>query len=265
MPASSSERRRRSRPTPRTRRPVNRASGARRPRRPRRSHGMRLLLPAVVIVALTAFFAAAAFAGLGGDSTMEECGSCHTIAETPLFSHERHAAGRECRSCHGDTDHSSATSFRSRLGLSVAAATDAAGVPILTVPAPGVEEPSAVEGHRSVSCSSCHDMRVMSCDSCHQRPQAEHFEQQACTQCHSVERPFSEPSLEHVTFGAHNFADEACTACHDGGAQSPGPSCRSCHGNSCGVGVTTMRGCLECHESGTTAKWLDGSKPVGED
>lgn len=60
--------------------------------------------------------------------------------------------------------------------------------------------------------------------------------------------------MAHVTFGAHETADMACDSCHATGSKHE-PSCRACHGDSCGKGVTTVAGCLECHETGTTDDW----------
>lgn len=98
------------------------------------------------------------------------------------------------------------------------------------------------------------------CIDCHEPPQPDHYAEDSappadCAQCHSPERPFSEPRLSHTTFGEHTFAVE-CASCHDAAATDQ-PSCRSCHGDICGKGVTTVEGCLECHNTGTTENWLD--------
>lgn len=71
----------------------------------------------------------------------------------------------------------------------------------------------------------------------------------------STEPASTEPEpVSHVTFGAHETADMPCDSCHATESEHQ-PICRACHADSCGKGVTTVAGCLECHESGTTDDW----------
>lgn len=74
----------------------------------------------------------------------------------------------------------------------------------------------------------------------------------------STESP--EP-VAHITFGAHETADMPCDSCHSVSSEHK-PFCRACHDNMCGKGVTTVAGCLKCHETGTTDDWdPDGRAP----
>lgn len=95
------------------------------------------------------------------------------------------------------------------------------------------------------------------CVECHDRPK-QHFEQ-PCDTCHEPSRPFKEPQLSHVTFGAHTQATQACSTCHP--AKPNGEiACRACHGSKCGKDAKTAADCLACHDSGFTDEWIPASE-----
>lgn len=222
------------------------------PRGRRRSTSpLPLLLTAVVLLlTLAGFFA---FTGLPADAEPSGCLDCHTdLPESKPFSHKAHAAGRTCRQCHASADHSRTLILRARLGLAQPMRAAVGEKDLSAIPPSG--KPSKLRGHRPVACSRCHDMRASSCDTCHTAPEPAHYRAR-CTACHAPSRAFSEPRLTHPTFGAHTTATASCDACHSkGGGQRP--ACRSCHQNACGKGVTTMAGCLKCHKTGSTDRWV---------
>lgn len=208
-------------------------------------------------VLIAGLVAVVAWAGSAtGSAAASRCGSCHATVDVVdgAFSHERHQAGRDCASCHGEVRHGREVLLRAKLGV---AANGSASPAAAGLRAPADSKPSVLEGHVRVSCSTCHDMASASCGQCHQPPKKDHFGQR-CASCHSPARPFSEPRLTHPTFGAHKTATEACDSCHRAGPEKP--SCRSCHGQGCGKGVTTMTGCLKCHKDGTTGDWLEAER-----
>lgn len=230
-------------------------------RRPRR-RGNHL----IGLIGLLAFLAVAAMSlglltsGAFGDGLDDErCASCHTtMAETATFSHKTHAAGRVCAQCHKTPKH--ARFAMARAGVGLADPADAkVGSGDLTAVAPSpAERPSSLEGHKAVICSSCHDMAKQSCSTCHQMPQPAHY-RAACTTCHTPDQPFAKTSLTHPIFGKHTTATASCDACHDTKSEHK-PSCRRCHQNRCGKGVTSMAGCLKCHQHGETELWLRASE-----
>lgn len=105
---------------------------------------------------------------------------------------------------------------------------------------------------------------IRDCGACHAAPKPSHYRAE-CAACHSPARPFSKPKLTHPVFGAHTVATHSCDACHRQEAKAaekpaPTPSCRSCHRNTCGKGVTSMAGCLKCHQKGTTDSWVGNGR-----
>lgn len=109
--------------------------------------------------------------------------------------------------------------------------------------AAAAEAERATESHRAKKA----------CDSCHTAP-AEHYPGK-CTSCHSPERPFEQPQLSHVTFGAHTQATQACATCHAAEPTSE-ITCRACHGNDCSKNAKTVGDCLKCHKKGSTKTWV---------
>ncbi len=105
----------------------------------------------------------------------------------------------------------------------------------------------------TVSVSAAH-ASTKPCASCHEPPAPDHFSAE-CSRCHTQTAPFTSPQLSHVTFGSHTQASQSCTTCHSKDERFK-PSCRSCHANMCGKGVTTAAGCLKCHRTGTADEWV---------
>lgn len=244
------------RPRSRTRRAEGPANARDRRRRRRRPRNPLVAIAAVLVVLVAAGlmlgFTTGAFGGELDDST---CSSCHTNQpETPLFSHKAHAADRACSACHESPKHAGLALVRARVGLADPNAARVTSGDLKPAQSPG----SALKGHREVVCSTCHDMRRQSCGACHDAPKPAHY-RAACATCHKPQQPFVKVSLTHPTFGAHSVAPAACDACHAPNAKEK-PACRRCHNNTCGRGVKTMAGCLECHRRGETTEWLG---PVG--
>lgn len=92
------------------------------------------------------------------------------------------------------------------------------------------------------------------CVKCHEPPETKHFTDD-CGFCHSPKRPFAQPQLAHVTFGAHTNATQACDTCHTGKPASE-IACRACHGTACGKNAKTAKDCVKCHSSGKTKAWI---------
>lgn len=219
---------------------------------PRRASRAPLVAVALALLLLLAGFFA--LTSLPADAKPARCLACHTkLPETPVFSHKTHAVGRTCRQCHANADHSRSLILRARLGLAQPTRAAVDDKDLAAVPPSG--KPSKLRGHRPVVCSRCHDMRAGRCDTCHAAPKPPHYRAR-CTACHAPSRAFSKPKLTHPTFGAHTTATASCDACHTSKKGTPRPACRTCHQSSCGKGVTTMAGCLKCHKTGSTDRWV---------
>ena len=104
-----------------------------------------------------------------------------------------------------------------------------------------------------------YDGRPLVCKDCH-GPQSEHFDQQACVDCHTAHPPAAQPdALDFLARHTETYGAD-CLQCHDGGdrmngfnhaqvfaldGKHAGLECESCHAGKKFRGTSTR--CSSCH------------------
>jgi hypothetical protein len=165
------------------------------------------------------------------DVPNSRCVRCHAsvVASTPGFSHVEHAKRGPCVKCHSDAGHSVSLATLRKAGLVAAAYRHSVEPTASAIPGNGKAN---LVGHKTVSCSSCHDMAATKCVGCH-APAPNHQKRSAdCTQCHS-------PGLRFA-FTHPQRAD--CASCH-----TPPKNLKPAH---------TWKGtCTKCHVATPGADW----------
>jgi len=174
----------------------------------------------------------------------ERCVRCHESINTPGFDHAKHAAGRQCQSCHATAGHS--------VGLPALKAAGVLNVTLSQETTPGPvavpDQGSAnVPGHVPTTCERCHDMARTGCQSCHS-PEHKNTEPRKIAGCETCHKPGVEFAFAHPT------GKLDCGSCHSQPTEKhdfPG-DCASCHtkqGASWAFDHNSESICQDCHSA----------------
>lgn len=190
----------------------------------------------------------------------ERCVLCHVNVDIDIAgrSHSEHAGDTACAQCHATVGHDVGNDALMQAGIFDPQAAEVRAGRIVAAVGLGSAN---LEGHVSVACSSCHDMRATGCASCHQ-PQHDQRDA-ACTTCHAPAATWvfdhpAEGTCEscHPRPSGHTqiAVDEACGSCHlNRGADwtfahPTEPDCTRCHTASAQhTNTGSSRMCTSCH------------------
>lgn len=188
----------------------------------------------------------------------DRCVRCHQkirAKPSPYFDHAAHAKKGTCAGCHYDAGHSVTATALAEAGILNEATLALRSIPPTKAAAAPGRGRANLPGHKSMSCSRCHDLARTGCPACHVAPtKPPHKQGQDCSICHKpgTKFTFAHPSAgecaechepKHADFGTctichrkpgvnwaftHGAATRACERCHKPKHQNRG-TCTTCH------------------------------------
>lgn len=159
------------------------------------------------------------------------CIACHegTIdSGIPGFSHDQHRGDRACIDCHMDAGHKVTSTALAEAGILNTAGMQARELRVVAARGAGAAN---LPGHKTVSCSGCHDLAKTGCATCHDSKKKPHAvfasvsatttgSATSCTTCHT--------DASRWAF-THPGPDSTCTTCHTTPAEHRAGACATCH------------------------------------
>lgn len=146
-----------------------------------------------------------------------KCQHCHAKITVTVagFSHDQHATGRQCVSCHAEVGHTVTPASLAAAGVLSSARISPASYVATAVAASG-EGTANLPGHVDVPCSSCHNMAATPCSTCHK---PNHKPRGECSTCHQTGAKF---------VFTHPSSND-CASCHDRPVNHNAADCVLCH------------------------------------
>lgn len=192
------------------------------------------------------FFGNSKFPNYVVDVPNSRCLACHktvAVKTGSIFSHATHATKGTCKMCHTQAGHTVSLEALAQAGI--------LKTNVTTPTVGGLNNPSAIAGHKKVVCQDCHNQAQMKCSECHQPP---HENRGECSNCH---RPGTQ-------FVASHPAGTDCAKCHQPPANHFGPDCANCHTPGTPFASATFNhpathhnyrslACAKCHPNGAPA------------
>lgn len=155
------------------------------------------------------------------------CTTCHEKVNADIgngLTHAEHAKKLACQQCHASAGHTITFAALDAAGI-LRAGSQQGGALVVGESLSAKGAHSKLTGHKTVTCSNCHDMAQAPCSTCH-KPPANHFGAD-CKSCHKPSVAFKDAVFNHPRLEEHSYRSFPCGDCHPNGFANA--SCEKCH------------------------------------